>query len=74
VLALQLVAGSIPVTPSGAGTQQALLAVALGGGAIVGFSVGAQAATMLVDLLLGLVALASCGVRPSLEALRVAAA
>lgn len=74
VLSLQLLAGSVPLTPGGAGVQQALVAAALGSGAIVGFSAGAQAATMLVDLLLGLGALATCGVRPQLRIRRAAPA
>lgn len=74
VLSLQLLAGSVPLTPAGAGTQQALIAAAFGGGAIVGFSAGAQAATMVVDLLLGSAALASCGIPLRLRALRAAVA
>jgi uncharacterized membrane protein YbhN (UPF0104 family) len=73
VLSLQLLAGAIPFTPGGAGTQQALMAAALGSAAVVGFSAGTQAATMLVDLALGTAALASCGIRPSLRVLRPAA-
>jgi uncharacterized membrane protein YbhN (UPF0104 family) len=73
VLSLQLLAGAIPFTPGGAGTQQALMAAALGSAAVVGFSAGTQAATMLVDLALGTAALASCGIRPSLRFLRPAA-
>jgi uncharacterized membrane protein YbhN (UPF0104 family) len=72
ILSLQLLAAAIPFTPGGAGTQQALMA-ALGSVAVVGFSAGAQAATMLVDLALGAAALASCGIRPSLRVLRPAA-
>jgi len=74
VLSLQLLAGSLPVTPAGAGTQQALVAATFGGGAIIGFSAGAQAATMLVDVLLALGALASGGAGLRLRALRAAAA
>jgi uncharacterized membrane protein YbhN (UPF0104 family) len=73
ILSLQLLAGAIPFTPGGAGTQQALMAAALGSAAVVGFSAGTQAATMLVDLALGVGALASCGIRPSLRILRPAA-
>jgi uncharacterized membrane protein YbhN (UPF0104 family) len=73
VLSLQLLAGAIPFTPGGAGTQQALMAAALGSAAVVGFSAGTQAATMLVDLALGTAALASCGIRPGLRILRPAA-
>lgn len=74
VLSLQLLAGSVPATPAGVGTQQALVAATLGGGVFVGFSAGAQVATMLFDLLLGATALACCGIRPGLQALRSAAA
>jgi uncharacterized membrane protein YbhN (UPF0104 family) len=73
VLSLQLLAGAIPFTPGGAGTQQALMAAALGSATVVGFSAGTQAATMLVDLALGAAALASCGIRPGLRILRPAA-
>jgi len=74
VLSLQLLASSVPVTPAGAGTQQALIAAALGSGAIITFSAGAQLATTLVDLLLGAAALASCGIRLRLRAIRTAVA
>lgn len=72
VLSLQLLAGAIPLTPGGAGTQQALMAAALGSAAVVGFSAGTQLATMLVDVALGALALAVCGVRPSLRLARPA--
>lgn len=74
VLSLQMLAASVPFTPGGAGTQQALLAAALGSAAIVGFSAGAQIATILVDVALGIGALAVCGTRPSLDFLRGTAA
>jgi uncharacterized membrane protein YbhN (UPF0104 family) len=73
VLSLQILASSVPVTPAGAGTQQALVAAAFGSAAMVSFSAGAQAATMLVDVVLGLAALASCGIPLRLRALRAAA-
>lgn len=63
VLSMQLLAGSLPVTPGGAGTQQALLAATLGGG-IVGFSAGAQVLTTVIDLMIGLAVLAGYGLRP----------
>lgn len=62
VLSMQLLAGSLPLTPGGAGTQQALLAATLGGG-IVGFSAGTQLLTTVVDLLIGLGVLAAYGLR-----------
>ena len=62
VVAAQTVAGAIPLLPGNAGTQQAAIAVALGGtvgaAATIGFGVGMQAATTLADLALALVALA----------------
>ena len=49
VVCVQSVANLVPLTPNGAGTQQALLVVALGATAgassVVGFSAGAQLAT-----------------------------
>ena len=61
VLAVQCAANALPVTPNGAGTQQALLAVALGSRfaapQVVGFGAGAQLATTVVDVLLGAAAL-----------------
>jgi hypothetical protein len=74
VLPLQLLAGSVPLTPAGAGTQQALVAAAFGGGAIFAFSAGAQLATTLVDVLLGAAVLVACGIRPRLRPLRAALA
>jgi uncharacterized membrane protein YbhN (UPF0104 family) len=57
VLALQLLAGLVPFTPGGAGSQQALIALTLAGTtsgtALVGFSAGSQAATILLNLVLG---------------------
>jgi hypothetical protein len=61
VLAVQCAANVLPVTPNGAGTQQALLAVALGSRfaapQVVGFGAGAQLATTVADVLLGAAAL-----------------
>jgi uncharacterized membrane protein YbhN (UPF0104 family) len=65
VLALQLIAGLIPLTPGGAGSQQALIALALagtaGGAELVGFSAGSQAATIVLNLALGVPALVMSG-------------
>jgi uncharacterized membrane protein YbhN (UPF0104 family) len=72
VLSLQLLAGWVPLTPGGVGTQQVLIAASFGSGATLGFSAGCQAATMLVDLLLGLIALACWRVRPQVSKLRAA--
>jgi uncharacterized membrane protein YbhN (UPF0104 family) len=62
VVAAQNLAGLVPLAPGSAGTQQAVLALALAGtvgmGAIVGFGVGMQAATALADLAIGVVAVA----------------
>lgn len=59
VVAVQSVANLIPFTPNGAGTQQALLVVALGAGAssVVGFGAGAQLATVAAEVVLGAVSL-----------------
>lgn len=61
VLVVNSVATAIPVTPGGAGTQQALLAFALAGAAsqsqILAYSVGQQAVITLANICLGLVAL-----------------
>jgi hypothetical protein len=51
----------VPLTPNGAGTQQALLVVALGATAgassIVGFGAGAQLATVAAEVVLAVVSL-----------------
>ena len=61
VLCVQSVANMVPLTPNGAGTQQALLVVALGASAgassIVGFGAGAQLATVAAEVVLALVSL-----------------
>jgi uncharacterized protein (TIRG00374 family) len=61
VLVIDSVATAIPVTPGGAGTQQALLAFALAGIAsqsqILAYSVGQQAVITLANIALGLVAM-----------------
>ena len=61
VLCVQSVANMVPLTPNGAGTQQALLVVALGATAgassIVGFGAGAQLATVAAEVLLAVVSL-----------------
>jgi uncharacterized membrane protein YbhN (UPF0104 family) len=62
---LVMVVGSLttllPVTPGGVGTQQALIVVVLGGAAtdsqLLSFSVGAQAAVMISNALIGGIAL-----------------
>jgi uncharacterized membrane protein YbhN (UPF0104 family) len=65
VLALQVIAGLIPLTPGGAGSQQALIALALAGtsssAALIGFSAGSQAATIMLNLVLGVLALVVSG-------------
>ena len=56
VVAVQLVASTLPVTPGGAGSQQAILVVALSAttaATVLGFGIGMQAATALADLILG---------------------
>lgn len=61
VLVIDSVATAIPVTPGGAGTQQALLAFALAGAAsqsqILAYSVGQQLVITLANAALGIVAL-----------------
>jgi uncharacterized membrane protein YbhN (UPF0104 family) len=56
VLGIQSAADLVPLTPNGAGTQQALLAVALGASA-AGFGAGMQLATSATEVMLALVAL-----------------
>ena len=56
VVGVQLVAAAAPVSPGGAGSQQAMLVVALSasaGATVLGFGIGMQAATVLGDLVLG---------------------
>ena len=61
VVAAQTVAGALPLIPGNAGTQQAAIAVALAGTAsaatLLGFGVGMQATTTVVDLAVGVAAL-----------------
>jgi hypothetical protein len=56
VLGIQSAADLVPLTPNGAGTQQALLVVALGASA-AGFGVGMQLATGAMEVVLALIAL-----------------
>jgi hypothetical protein len=62
VFAVQCAAGMIPLTPNGAGAQQALLVLVLGTSAstssIIRFGAGAQLVTALADVALAIVALA----------------
>jgi uncharacterized membrane protein YbhN (UPF0104 family) len=60
VIAAQLVAGAIPLTPGGAGSQQAILVAALSPtttSTVLGFGIGTQVSTLLADLVLGGVSL-----------------
>jgi uncharacterized membrane protein YbhN (UPF0104 family) len=60
VVAVQLVASAVPLTPGGAGSQQAILVVAMSATAaasVLAFGIGMQAATVLANLVLGAVAL-----------------
>lgn len=61
VLVVDSVATALPFTPGGAGAQQGLLVLALGGAAtstqILAFSVGAQVVVTIANILLGLVAI-----------------
>jgi uncharacterized membrane protein YbhN (UPF0104 family) len=62
VVAAQSVAGSIPLLPGNAGTQQTAIGIALAGSAsaasLLGFGVGMQVATAAADLVIGVTALA----------------
>jgi uncharacterized membrane protein YbhN (UPF0104 family) len=77
ILALQLLAGLIPFTPGGAGSQQALIALTLAGTtsgtALVGFSAGSQAATILLNLALGGTVLAATSRSLRIRKLRLVA-
>jgi uncharacterized membrane protein YbhN (UPF0104 family) len=56
VVAVQLIAAAVPVTPGGAGPQQAILVLALSASAaatVLGFGIGMQVATVLSELGLG---------------------
>ena len=60
VIAVQLVAGAVPLTPGGAGSQQAILVAALAPtttSTVLGFGIGTQVTTLLADLVLGGVSL-----------------
>jgi glycosyltransferase 2 family protein len=60
VIAVQLVVGVVPLTPGGAGPQQAILVAALSPAttsSVLGFGIGSQVTTLLADLLLGGVSL-----------------
>jgi glycosyltransferase 2 family protein len=64
VIGVQLVAGAVPVTPGGAGSQQAILVVALSDTAaatVLSFGIGTQVTTMLADVVFGGVALLLVG-------------
>lgn len=61
VVAAQALAGVVPLLPGNAGTQQAAIALALAGVATastsIAFAVGMQAATVVADLAVGVMAL-----------------
>ena len=60
VIAVQLVAGAVPLTPGGAGSQQAILVGALSPittSTVLGFGIGTQMTTLLADVVLGGVSL-----------------
>jgi uncharacterized membrane protein YbhN (UPF0104 family) len=60
VIAVQLVAGAVPLTPGGAGSQQAILVAALSPittSTVLGFGIGTQITTLLADVVLGGVSL-----------------
>lgn len=62
VVAAQTVAGALPLLPGNAGTQQAAIGAALAGTAsasvLIGFGLGMQATTTVVDLMAGVIAAA----------------
>jgi uncharacterized membrane protein YbhN (UPF0104 family) len=62
VVAAQNLANLLPLAPGNAGTQQAALAFALAGtvssAAVVGFGVGMQLSTVIVDIVIGVAAVA----------------
>jgi uncharacterized membrane protein YbhN (UPF0104 family) len=56
VIAVQLLAGAVPLTPGGAGAQQAILIAALAPtttSTVLGFGIGTQMTTVLADIVLG---------------------
>jgi uncharacterized membrane protein YbhN (UPF0104 family) len=56
VIAVQLVAGAVPLTPGGAGAQQAILIAALAPtttSTVLGFGIGTQMTTLLAEIVLG---------------------
>jgi uncharacterized membrane protein YbhN (UPF0104 family) len=61
VVAVQGASGLVPVTPGGAGTQQTLLVLALGAtagsGPVLGFGIGMQLTTTLVNVMAAVVSL-----------------
>lgn len=62
VVAAQTVAGALPLLPGNAGTQQAAIGAALAGtagtAALIGFGLGMQATTTVVDVMVGAIAAA----------------
>jgi len=60
VVSVQLAAGAVPLTPGGAGSQQAMLVVALSmasAASVLAFGIGMQAATVITNIVLGAVSL-----------------
>ncbi len=56
VIGVQLIAGAVPVTPGGAGSQQAILVLALSpttAATVLSFGIGTQLTTLIADLALG---------------------
>jgi hypothetical protein len=56
VIAVQLLAGAVPLTPGGAGAQQAILVAVLAPtttSTVLGFGIGTQMTTLLADIVLG---------------------
>jgi uncharacterized membrane protein YbhN (UPF0104 family) len=73
VVAAQNIAASLPLLPGNAGTQQAAIALALAGttassASVIGFGVGMQAATVALDVVVGVLALTlALGARGTLD-------
>jgi uncharacterized membrane protein YbhN (UPF0104 family) len=61
VVVIDSVSTALPVTPGGVGAQQGLLVFALGGvatsGQVLAFSIGVQAVTVALNIIIGLVAI-----------------
>jgi glycosyltransferase 2 family protein len=76
VVSVQLAAGAVPLTPGGAGSQQAMLVVALSmtsAASVLAFGIGMQAATVVTNIVLGAISLLAMTGSVRWRALRAAA-